>query len=124
MTELTIEGMTCGHCRKSVEEALKNVDGVSSVDVDLDAGRARVEVTANASALVAAVEAEGYAAQGRVRTLVCTPAGEQLLATVAGSGRQLYQTIVRRLGDGADWVGRCRAWPRKARPTPGSSMPA
>lgn len=62
MTELTIEGMTCGHCRKSVEEALKNVDGVSSVDVDLDAGRARVEGTANASALVAAVEAEGYAA--------------------------------------------------------------
>src|SRR5690606_26261348 len=51
--------------------------------------------------------AQGYAAEGRVRTLVCTPGGEQLLATVTGTSRQLYQTIVRRVGDGPDWVGRC-----------------
>lgn len=51
--------------------------------------------------------AQGYAAEGRVRTLVCTPGGEQLLATVTGTSRQLYQTIVRRVADGPDWVGRC-----------------
>ena len=36
----TVEGMTCGHCRKSVIEEVLQVDGVKGVDVDLDSGRA------------------------------------------------------------------------------------
>lgn len=62
MTELKIEGMTCGHCQKSVQEALERVEGTESVVVDLAAGRAQVEGTADTDRLVAAVESEGYRA--------------------------------------------------------------
>lgn len=62
MTELKIEGMTCGHCQKSVSDALKGVEGVREVQVDLGAGLARVKGSADPAALVAAVEEEGYAA--------------------------------------------------------------
>ncbi len=44
MKKLTIEGMTCMHCVGRVEEALKNVDGVSSVMVDLESKTAVVNV--------------------------------------------------------------------------------
>ena len=37
-----IEGMSCGHCSKRVEEALKSVDGVKSVSVSLEEKRAEV----------------------------------------------------------------------------------
>lgn len=33
---LIVEGMKCGHCSKKVEEALKKVDSVTSVKIDLD----------------------------------------------------------------------------------------
>ncbi|MDZ7799473.1 MAG: cation transporter [Trueperaceae bacterium] len=61
MNEFTIQGMTCGHCKKAVEEALGSVDGVTRVDVDLDAGHARVE-GGDVERLVAAVAEEGYTA--------------------------------------------------------------
>ncbi len=61
MTELTIQGMTCGHCKKAVEDALSSVDGVSQVEVDLDAGRATVE-GGSLDAMIAAVAEEGYTA--------------------------------------------------------------
>ncbi|AXH97931.1 helicase SNF2 [Ornithinimicrobium avium] len=51
---------------------------------------------------------EAYVAEGRVRTLVAALGGQQLLATVSGADRHLYQTIVRRAGtEGADWSGQC-----------------
>ncbi len=62
MTELKIEGMTCGHCQKSVQDALQGVEGVREVQVDLASGQARVEGDADTARLVAAVEAEGYSA--------------------------------------------------------------
>jgi copper chaperone len=62
MTELKIDGMTCGHCSAAVKKALERVDGVVMADVDLAAGRARVEGAADPSALVAAVRDEGYQA--------------------------------------------------------------
>lgn len=62
MTELTIEGMTCGHCRKAVATALEEVEGVTAVEVDLERGRARVTGNAELEHLVAAVENEGYRA--------------------------------------------------------------
>ena len=37
-----IEGMSCGHCSKRVEEALKSVDGVKSVLVSLEEKKAEV----------------------------------------------------------------------------------
>ena len=39
-----VEGMECGHCAAAVEKALKDLQGVESVKVDLDDGIARVEL--------------------------------------------------------------------------------
>ena len=62
MTELKIDGMTCGHCTAAVKKALERVAGVEGADVDLASGRARVGGTADAALLVAAVQDEGYQA--------------------------------------------------------------
>lgn len=59
---LNITGMTCGHCQKAVKEALEGVPGVQQADVDLDAGVATVEGSADLQVLIGAVEDEGYGA--------------------------------------------------------------
>ena len=60
--ELNIEGMTCGHCSDRVEKALAGVDGVDSVQVDLDGGMASVRTgpAVEVADLVASVERVGY----------------------------------------------------------------
>lgn len=42
-TVINIDGMTCGHCVKAVEEIILDIKGVVSVDVSLDAASAVVE---------------------------------------------------------------------------------
>jgi copper chaperone CopZ len=62
---MTVSGMTCGHCRKKVEDALQAVDGVVGAFVDLDAGEAEVDfddARTGVEALTKAVEASGYGA--------------------------------------------------------------
>lgn len=61
-TELTVTGMTCGHCQKAVQQALAQVPGVQQAEVDLARGLATVTGAADLSALIAAVTEEGYAA--------------------------------------------------------------
>ena len=58
--ELTVTGMSCGHCEQTVEDALGDVDGVTSASADNESDRVTVEGDADASALVAAVEDAGY----------------------------------------------------------------
>ncbi len=41
-TEIIIEGMHCKHCAAAVTEALKNIKGVSGVEVDLANKKATV----------------------------------------------------------------------------------
>ena len=41
-TTLNIKGMMCEHCKAHVTKALSAIDGVSSVEVNLDAGEAKV----------------------------------------------------------------------------------
>lgn len=41
-TEISIDGMHCMHCAKAVENALKNVNGISSAKVELDSKKAIV----------------------------------------------------------------------------------
>ena len=47
--ELKVKGMMCGNCVKHVEKALSSMDGVTSVDVDLDNAKATVESSAEIS---------------------------------------------------------------------------
>lgn len=64
MTELKIEGMTCGHCASAVRQALAAVPGVEEVvEIDLKHGIAKVQGKAETAALIAAVEEEGYSAR-------------------------------------------------------------
>ncbi|WP_102127472.1 CopZ family metallochaperone [Deinococcus planocerae] len=64
-TELTVTGMSCGHCEQAVASALKNVPGVQDVQVDLQRATATVQGEAEPQALIAAVTEEGYGAQVR-----------------------------------------------------------
>ena len=61
---LNVTGMMCQHCVAHVTKALEGVPGVTSVDVNLEAGTATVEVADAVSddALVAAVADAGYEA--------------------------------------------------------------
>jgi copper chaperone len=64
-TELKVEGMTCNHCKTSVEKALKSVAGVENAEVNLQAGTAKVYGNAPVDKLVEAVQEEGYNAQAQ-----------------------------------------------------------
>jgi copper ion binding protein len=59
---ISVEGMTCEHCERSVEEAVGGVSGVTGVTADREAERAEVEGDADGTALVEAVEDAGYTA--------------------------------------------------------------
>ena len=61
---LNVTGMMCQHCVAHVKKALEGVEGVSSVDVNLEAGTATVEAAEGVAdeALVAAVVDAGYEA--------------------------------------------------------------
>ena len=37
-----VRGMTCGHCKQAVSNAVKSVEGVTDVVVDLDTGTVAV----------------------------------------------------------------------------------
>ncbi len=60
---LNVEGMSCGHCKMSVEGALKEINGVSSAEVNLEAGNVDVsfdETKVNVAAMKEAIEEQGY----------------------------------------------------------------
>ncbi len=61
-TTISVEGMTCGHCEQTVEEALQDVSGVTDVIVDREDEQASVDDDVDATALVEAVEEAGYTA--------------------------------------------------------------
>ena len=60
---LSISGMTCGGCVRSVTNLLKNLQGVVKADVSLEAKRAVIdydEAKLNPDQLKRAVEGAGY----------------------------------------------------------------
>lgn len=60
---LNVQGMTCGHCKMSVEGALSKLDGVSAAEVNLETGKVDVtfdEAKVNVDAMKEAVEEQGY----------------------------------------------------------------
>lgn len=58
--KIMIEGMSCGHCVKHVQEALEGLDGVNSVEVNLAEKYAVVETTVEDSQLQEAIDDAGY----------------------------------------------------------------
>ena len=55
-----VKGMTCNHCKASVEKALSSVEGVEKVEVDLAKGIAYVQGNHNTQAALDAVNAIGF----------------------------------------------------------------
>ncbi|WP_073026092.1 heavy-metal-associated domain-containing protein [Lutispora thermophila] len=64
--KMNIEGMSCGHCVKHVEEALKEISGVAKVEVSLEGKYAIVELNGDIEdfKLKEAVEDAGYDVTG------------------------------------------------------------
>ncbi|CQR46531.1 Copper chaperone CopZ [Paraliobacillus sp. PM-2] len=65
MKELTLEvtGMSCGHCKASVEGALNELKAVTEATVNLDEGMVKItfdEDQVTKSQLIEAIEEQGY----------------------------------------------------------------
>lgn len=60
MYEFLVEGMSCGHCVKSVTQSLQEVDAGAAVTVDLATQRIKVESAAELPKLAAAIAEAGY----------------------------------------------------------------
>lgn len=58
--KIMIEGMSCGHCVKHVQEALEGLNDVSSVEVNLAEKYAVVETTVEDSQLQEVIDDAGY----------------------------------------------------------------
>ncbi len=54
---IKIEGMTCGHCQKSVNKLITAVEGVNACEVSLEKGEASVEFDAAKTSKEAIVKA-------------------------------------------------------------------
>lgn len=63
-TQLSISGMTCGHCVASVTEELKEVSGVQDVRVDLVAGGVSTAVVTSAEPIEPKLLGEAVAEAG------------------------------------------------------------
>ncbi|MEZ7996172.1 MAG: cation transporter [Aquiluna sp.] len=64
-TEITITGMTCGHCEMSVTNEIATLEGVEGVKVDHASGTAVVASTGvTDEQFTEAVEEAGYQAVG------------------------------------------------------------
>lgn len=60
MTRLSVPGMTCGHCKTSVESAIATLDAAARVHVDLPSRMVEVSSIVPPEALIAALKAGGY----------------------------------------------------------------
>jgi hypothetical protein len=61
--EFKVDGMMCNHCRANVENAIKSVEGVTDVTVDLASGIASVQGSASDESIISVITERGYAAK-------------------------------------------------------------
>ena len=62
MKTIKIEGMQCNHCKMSVEKALKKIDGIENIEVDLDKKQAIIKTSKEVEdiQIKSAIEEEGF----------------------------------------------------------------
>ncbi|MFE0704343.1 heavy-metal-associated domain-containing protein [Streptomyces sp. NPDC058872] len=67
VTVYAVSGMTCGHCKSAITQSVSALDGVISVDVDVDGGLVTVTTggAPDDAAITAAVDEAGYELTGR-----------------------------------------------------------
>ena len=60
MVELTVNGMRCGPCARAVTEAVRSIDPVAGVEIDLDSKRVSIDSDADIGSIQSAIEGAGY----------------------------------------------------------------
>ncbi|WP_157270932.1 heavy-metal-associated domain-containing protein [Azohydromonas aeria] len=60
MIEFTLPTMTCGHCVKTVTQAVQQLDAAARLDIDLPTHKVRIESELPAEAFAKVLEEEGY----------------------------------------------------------------
>jgi len=62
MKSIMIKGMSCQHCVMAVTKALRGIDGLTRVEVDLASGKATFEETkpVEMETIIAAIRKAGY----------------------------------------------------------------
>jgi Cu+-exporting ATPase len=60
MYELTVEGMSCGHCVGRVTRSVQDVDQQAKVTIDLPTKKVRIDSQADLDKIATAIEAAGY----------------------------------------------------------------
>ncbi|MFN3919221.1 MAG: mercury(II) reductase [Methylohalobius sp.] len=101
---LRIFGMSCDHCARQIEQALKAVEGVASVRVAYPNGLAWVEVTASlpVARLLDVVTAKGYGAEPLEQPPKAARRGKDSLnIAVIGSGAAAFACAIRAAEAGA-----------------------
>lgn len=58
---LTVQGMTCGHCERAVQTAIKTLDPQAEVRIDRAQNLVEVNTSQPREAIAAAIRDEGYA---------------------------------------------------------------
>lgn len=62
--EVTVQGITCGHCVRAVTEAIQARDPAARVAVALESGQVQAETSLDRATMAAAIEGEGYKVTG------------------------------------------------------------
>ena len=60
MVELTVNGMRCGPCARAVTEAVRSIDPVANVQIDLDSKQVSIDSNADLGSIQSAIEDAGY----------------------------------------------------------------
>lgn len=60
MLKLKVQDMSCGHCASTIEKAVKTVDPVARVTVDLGSSTVTVETRADETAIRDVIRSAGY----------------------------------------------------------------
>ena len=55
-----VQGMTCGHCERAVQNAITGVDAQAQVQIDRSSGKVVVQSNSTRAALASAIQEEGY----------------------------------------------------------------
>ncbi len=99
--EITVEGMACPFCAYGIEKRLRTVDGVGSIDVDIEGGEATIHAAEGASIALGeipgAVRSAGFtpgAMEATVRGRIDLADPNRPLLRVSGSGQEREQELL------------------------------
>ncbi len=56
----TVTGMTCSHCERAVNQAIRSVDPQAQIKIDLPSGKVEVQSAQPREMLAQAIAGEGY----------------------------------------------------------------